>query len=131
MKAEAQPAAIQQDLNDARHLANEEYLARVQAEQARDEARQIVARVNNSVFGSDGYFIVPACVEAVEDLKVLANRRFAELTTLRAQQERLRALLRAVLGWRALDGDGISDPLRGELVAAVRNAPDAEAEAGA
>lgn len=41
--------------------------------QERDEARQIVAKVNNSVIGSDGYFIEPSCVDAIEVLKTSAN----------------------------------------------------------
>lgn len=38
-------------------------------EKERDEARSIVANVNNSVFGSQGYFTTPSCVDAVEHLK--------------------------------------------------------------
>lgn len=44
------------------------------AQQERDEARAIVANVNNSVIGSQGYFTEPDCVEAIETLKAHANR---------------------------------------------------------
>jgi chromosome segregation ATPase len=40
----------------------------------RDEARAIVADVNNSVIGSHGYFTTPSCVEAIENYKVIANQ---------------------------------------------------------
>src|SRR4051812_33196428 len=42
----------------------------------RDEARKIVADVNNSVFGSQAYFTTPCCVDAVENLKQLSNRSY-------------------------------------------------------
>lgn len=45
-----------------------------QAEQERDEARAIVANVNNSVFGSQGYFVKPDCVMAIEELKMASNQ---------------------------------------------------------
>ena len=44
------------------------------AEAQRDEARTIVADVNNSVIGSHGYFTEPSCVKAIEDLKQHANQ---------------------------------------------------------
>lgn len=50
----------------------------------RDEARQIVANVNNSVIGSQGYFTTPSCVEAIESLKMNSNRLVAERDALRA-----------------------------------------------
>jgi len=45
-----------------------------QAKQERDKARQIVARVNNDVIGSEGYFVEPSCVDAIEALKSHSNR---------------------------------------------------------
>lgn len=51
----------------------------------RDEARLIVALVNNEVLGSAGYFTSPSCVEAVQKLKEYANAQQAEGTALRAQ----------------------------------------------
>lgn len=45
-----------------------------QLEAERDEARNIVAGVNNSVFGSQGYFISPNCVEQVEVVKLHHNQ---------------------------------------------------------
>jgi hypothetical protein len=47
-------------------------IERLKAELA--EARAIVANVNNSVFGSQGYFTKPYCVEAVDNLKAECNR---------------------------------------------------------
>jgi len=58
---------------------NELEQATQQAQAERDEARQIVADINNSVIGSQGYFTSPSCVTAVEDLKFLANRRYYKL----------------------------------------------------
>jgi hypothetical protein len=49
-----------------------------QATQERDEARAIVAAVNNEVSGSHGYFTVPSCVEAIGTLKASANRAIHE-----------------------------------------------------
>lgn len=40
----------------------------------RDEARAIVADVNNSVIGSQGYFTKPSCVDAIEEVKFAHNR---------------------------------------------------------
>ena len=55
-------------------------LSAVEAE--RDEARQIVADVNNEVIGSHGYFTKPSCVEAVQKLKFYFNRDHSRLATL-------------------------------------------------
>lgn len=65
-------------------------LARLQRE--RDEGREIVAKVNNEVLGSYGYFTEPSCVEAVGNLKLDANRQYQELEKLRADVARLRHL---------------------------------------
>jgi hypothetical protein len=61
--------------------------AKAQAEGERDAARAIVARVNNSVIGSHGYFTEPSCVDAVEKLKAHSN-------TLAAENARLREALK-------------------------------------
>jgi len=52
-----------------------------QAKQERDKARQIVARVNNDVIGSEGYFVEPSCVDAIEALKSHSNRLQQQLAT--------------------------------------------------
>jgi hypothetical protein len=67
----------------ARHL--ERQLSALRAE--RDEARQIVANVNNSVFGSQGYFTTPDCVSAVADLKRQCNAAEQRCATLTADLE--------------------------------------------
>lgn len=72
-------------------------LAQLEARtQERDEARKIVTAVNNEVIGSQGYFTMPSCVEAVGRLKQDANasvhraeRAEAALRTLREQIEQL------------------------------------------
>lgn len=66
-------------------LRNE--LATVKAE--RDEAREIVAKVNNEVIGSYGYFTEPSCVKAVQDLKIHSNQQWAELTRIVGEVQRL------------------------------------------
>lgn len=63
-----------------------------QAEQERDEAREVVARVNNS-FGSYGYFTKPHPADQVEDLKARSRADQREITRLRAVVEELRNLL--------------------------------------
>ena len=64
-------------------------------QQERDEARTIVANVNNEVIGSQGYFTTPSCVEAVAGLKADNNR-------LRQEALRLREAERAAFeaGWK-------------------------------
>jgi len=46
----------------------------------------------------------------------LAKQR---LQAARAEIERLREVLHAALGWRGLDGDGITDPVRQQLIGAA------------
>lgn len=72
------------------------------------EAQAIVANVNNSMFGSHGYFTTPDCVVAVEKLKALANRRQAEVVDLRAKLDATEArwnesITRGDEGWRRAD----------------------------
>lgn len=55
----------------------------------RDEARNIVASINNEVIGSQGYFVEPSCITAVQDLKMLANSRHSAMNVLRVQVEAL------------------------------------------
>jgi RimJ/RimL family protein N-acetyltransferase len=74
--------------------------ARLTAE--RDEARQIVADVNNEVVGSHGYFNRPPlhgagpalCVEAIWKLKSSSNAYFNALTAERAKVRELREWLK-------------------------------------
>ena len=40
------------------------------------EARGIVAKVNNEVIGSGGYFTTPSCVEAVQNIKHYSNEQY-------------------------------------------------------
>lgn len=57
-------------------------LAAMKAE--RDEAREIVSRINGATLGSEGYFITPSCVEAVNTLKANSNGYQNELAQLQA-----------------------------------------------
>lgn len=60
-------------------------LARLQGE--RDEARAIVANVNNSMMGSHGYFTKPDVVELIEYLKALSNQRYNDLRAAEAARD--------------------------------------------
>ena len=70
--------------------AAEASLRQVTAE--RDEARKIVALINNEVIGSAGYFTTPSCVMAVQELKEYSNQRQHRLTTLLAAIEQVEGL---------------------------------------
>ena len=89
-RANAQCGAITCSVQGLEYLAdllNEAAVAQSRAEDAATlrqqlaEAQAIVADVNNSVFGSRGYFTTPSCVEAVESLKMESNRLRAQLAT--------------------------------------------------
>lgn len=58
----------------------------------RDEAREIVSRVNNEVIGSLGYFTTPSCVEAIWKLKDHARRTGAAFATTREALEAIAQL---------------------------------------
>lgn len=69
------------------YVRQEQLIAKLQreADTLKDElaeARSIVAGVNNSIFGSHGYFTTPDCVDEIEKLKALSNRRFNAYSTL-------------------------------------------------
>lgn len=71
----------------AAHLTAEVSRQRAEIErlqQERDEARGIVAKVNNEVIGSDGFFTEPSCVEAIGNLKFESNRLRAALSGVEA-----------------------------------------------
>lgn len=65
----------------------------------RDEARAIVADVNNAVIGSQGYFTTPSCVEAIDKLKEHSNRTVRRAETAEEEVARLQAELDVVQGW--------------------------------
>lgn len=56
----------------------------------RDAAREIVAKVNNTVLGSYGYFTKPDCVEAIDNLKAVSNDHWQQLTEAHAEIVRLK-----------------------------------------
>lgn len=70
------------DENEKRRDAEEDLeqalRERDEAREARKQAEQIVANVNNSVFGSQGYFTSPDCVEQIETLKFNHNKAIRE-----------------------------------------------------
>jgi hypothetical protein len=65
----------------------------------RDEAREIVRHANNSLFGSDGYFVLAnnmrAVSNAIEDLKQRSN------ATYREQMAEMRRFVQMVWDWEA------------------------------
>lgn len=69
----------------------------------RDEARAIVAKVNNEVIGSDGYFTTPSCVEAIGKLKLTSNQAFYEKEQAEAESTALRGALEQV-EWVRVNG---------------------------
>lgn len=66
-------------------------------EQERDEARKIVAAVNNSVIGSEGYFTEPSCVDAIEQSKASSNAAYSRARDAEAQSAALRHGLEQLL----------------------------------
>lgn len=49
------------------------------------EAREIVAKVNNTVIGSYGYFTKPDCVEVIDNMKLDSNRQYHKMRELEAE----------------------------------------------
>ncbi len=84
----------------------------VKAEADRDEARTIVANVNNSMLGSHGYFTTPDVVEKIEELKALANGRYTRITELEASREAHAEALKAIEAQEKCDKCGRTFPRR-------------------
>lgn len=62
-----------------RQILEDASAALITLKSERDEARGIVANVNNSLFGSQGYFTKPDCIDAIENLKAQARHDNAVL----------------------------------------------------
>jgi flagellar biosynthesis chaperone FliJ len=98
----------------------------------RDEARSIVAGVNNSVFGSQGYFTRPDCVDAIEASKFHHNsairRAEAAESKLTETEGKLRTLVEEMrfkqhdFARKADDIDTRGNPLYANKLAAASEA---------
>ena len=91
-----------------------------QAKQERDKARQIVARVNNDVIGSEGYFVEPSCVDAIEALKSHSNRLQQQLATVIAERDDYKKRAE----WKHVHDDSLELELQNQLAQAQQDLAD-------
>ena len=66
---------------------------RHEALRERNEAREIVAKANNTVIGSYGYFTSPSFVDVIDKLKDTSNRHWNEKQEAEAKLSRVTAIV--------------------------------------
>ena len=73
----------------------------------RDEAREIIAKANNTLLGSCGYFTTPSFIDKIDDLKTASNRFYSQLAASQARCAQLEEALRDIFeGRRLCDANG-------------------------